>query len=373
MHTRIFLFPFLLVWVLIIVTACREQPHTLPTGPIGVSTIIVQPKSIPVSFDYVGVTQSSHLVEIRPRVEGYLDKISYIEGSFVTAGSVMYQLDPKPFEAALDVAKGELSRQEAILANNVTTRERLEPLYKKNAASKKDLDNAISQEKASEAAVLSAKAKVTQAEINLGYTTITAPVSGLTGQSKFREGAFLPGAGSLLTTISVVDPIWVNFSVSENDLLKSYKKIAQHKLVFPTRKVFEVELLLSNGDKFAHKGKLDFADPTIDQKTGTITVRAVFPNPAALLKPGQFVRADVQGAVIPNAILIPQQAVMQGQKGMFVYVKDKDSKAEQRPIEAGDWYHADWIIESGLNPGDEVVVSGVNKIHPGMALTTESK
>ena len=326
----------------------------------------VKQQTIPAIFEYVGVVQSSHLVEIRARVEGYLDKIGYIEGTLVHEGDLLFEIDPKPFEAALAQAKGGKAQQEAALWDAQQTVNRLKPLYEKNAASKRDLDNAVAQQLGAQASLESAQAQVRQAELNLGYTTIHSPITGLTGQAQFREGALVsPGPNGLLTTVSAMNPIWVNFNISSGDILKYEKESAKGLLVFPDGFNFDVEVILADGTILPSKGKVDFADPSLKESTGSMSVRAVLPNPMNILKPGQFVRARVIGAVHPNAIIVPQVSVMQGKSGLFVYVLDTENKVVMRQVEVGDWYLDNWIVDSGLNVGDRVIVDGVNKVIQG--------
>jgi membrane fusion protein, multidrug efflux system len=345
--------------------SCSKEKPAMEAQPLEVVTVTIEPKTIPAEFQYVGVMESSHMVEIRARVAGYLEEISFQEGSFVKQGDLLFKIDPKPFDASLAIAKGELARQEAILSNAITTRDRLEPLYKEKAASKRDLDNAVSQVTASEAAVYSAKASVTQAELNLSYTTVTSPVSGLISSSNLREGALID-TSTLMTTMSVVNPIWVNYSVSDRDLLKFRSDIEKKRLAYPSKLDFTVELTLADGSHYPLEGRVNFAEPTLDLATGTMLIRAVFENPNRVLLPGQFVRVTVKGATYPDAIVIPQKAVLQGQKGMFVYVVDKDNRAQIRMVEPGDWFDEDWIINSGLQKGDQVIIDGVNRIQPDM-------
>lgn len=359
--TRLF---FILSLSLLI--SCDKLMEPKGPPPVEVTAMTVKPATIPDDFEYVGVAQSSHLVEIRARVEGYLDKIAYTEGAFVKEGDLLFRLDSKPFEAKQESAKAELDKQEAILWNAKRARERIEPLFEKNAASRKDLDDAIARELTAEADIATAKANLIQANLDLGYTTITSPINGLSGASKFREGALItPGQNGLLTTISVIDPIWVNFSVSEGDILKGNRAIKAHQLVFPKDLNFNVQIVLADGTILPDVGKVDFADPSLNQATGTLNVRAIISNSLGVLRPGQFVRAILSGAMRPNAIAIPQRAVLQGKRGMFVYVIDKESHAQIRFIDPGEWYKEDWIIKEGLAEGDVVVVDGVNRIQSG--------
>lgn len=350
------------LFVLLTFSSCEKKSEDVKA--IQVTAYTVKPQTIPAIFEFVGVAESSHLVEIRARVEGYLWKIDYLEGSFVNAGDLLFEIDPRQFLAAVQEAEGELARQKAILWAAEQAVKRYKPLYEQNAASKKDLDDATANELAGEGTVQTAMGKLTEAKLNLSYAAITTPISGLSGRSKYREGTLItPSINGLLTTIAVVDPIWVIFSVSDSYLLNNWEELAKNQLKYPANNNFDVSLILANGSEFPYFGKVDFSSPTLDQNTGTMTVRAIFPNPQKELRPGQFVRAKVSGATRPNAIIVPQQSVQQGAKGMFVFVINKESTAELRFVEVGDWYDNYWIIKSGLKEGDEVVVDGVNKVY----------
>ncbi|MGK5594781.1 MAG: efflux RND transporter periplasmic adaptor subunit [Parachlamydiaceae bacterium] len=361
-------------WLFLLFTfatiSCQDQKKTHLSPPKAEVTVFeTNEKTIPAVFEYVGVVQSSHPVEIRARVEGYLDKIAYTEGDLVRKGQLLFQIDPRPFVAALDNAKGLLARYEAELWDAKQAVNRFKPLYEKKAASKRDLDNATAQLLAAEANVASAKAQIREAELNLSYTVIRSPINGVSNKSNYREGALItPGANGLLTTLYVIDPIWAYFNVSEGDLLKYREEVAKGQLRFPKDMKFDVELILSDGSLFSSKGKVNFADPSLQQTTGTMLVRAEFANPDNLLRPGQFIRAKVLGAIRPNAILVPQKAVLQGQTGMYVYIVNPENKAERREVVPGDWYESYWIIKSGLQAGEYVVVDGVNKIQNHMPL-----
>ena len=359
------LWRFLYGCLLICLAGCgKTEKEVIP--PIPVTGTLVLPKTIPADFEYVGVGESSHIVELRARVEGYLKQIDYTEGSVVKEDSLMFVIDQRPFIATLDSAKGELASKEAILWNAVETKDRMVPLYKEKAVSKKDLDDALAGEMAARANVKTAQAHVQTATLNLGFTSIRAPVSGLSGRAIFREGALIsPGTNSLLANLYVIDPIWVNFSVSEGDLLKA--RILQQKeiLQFPQNDDFQIEVILADNTVVPAEGKIDFTAPSLQQKTGTMLIRATLPNPNQWILPGQFVKVVLKGAKWINAITIPQAAVLQGQAGTYVYVISKKGQAEVRPVETGEWYHNDWIILSGLKKGDIVIADGVNRIENG--------
>jgi len=348
------------------VSCNREEKKNTTASPIEVTDFVVEPKNIPAMYDYIGFAKSSHPVEIRAKVEGYLEKIAYVEGQQVKEGALLFQLDPKQFEAKVEEAKGEVLRQEALLENAKLTVNRLKPLYEQKAASKKDLDNAIANQLAAAAALQSAKASLLEADINLGYTTITSPITGATDKARFREGALInPAENTLLTTVSVLDPIWVYFSVSDSDILKVKKQLAEQNVTVPKDAKLDVQVLMSDGSAYQFMGKVDYSSPTYDQSTGTLQVRAVFPNPHSDLLPGQFVRVKVFGIEHPKALYVPRRALLQKKDGMFVYLINPNGKAIAQDVSTGDWYGEYQIITQGLKIGDHIVVDGINKIVPG--------
>lgn len=344
--------------------SCAKQQKQAPPPPVPITAIRVEPQTLPADFEFVGVGESSHIVQIRARVEGYLESIDYKEGGMVKTGDLLFVLDQRPFIAAVESAQGVLARQKAILWNAQQTKARMVPLYAKNAVSQRDLDRALADELAAQAEVDTAQADLYKAEINLCFASISAPVSGLTSQAKYREGALIspgPGDENLLTTLYVVDPIWVNFNVSDNDLLLLKKNVAAKRVQLPEKMHFTIEAVLSNGTVVPTTGVIDFNNPAIQQTTGTMLFRAVLPNPNILIYPGQFVKVVVKGAIRPQAIAIPQAAVLQNENGTFVYVVE-NGMAASRQVEAGDWYKDYWIINSGLKAGDVVIAKGVAKV-----------
>jgi membrane fusion protein (multidrug efflux system) len=357
----------LLVTVAMVAGCKKEEKKAEERPPVEVTVMKVVPRDTPVSFEFVGQTQSTRQVQIVARVSGFLDKRVYTEGSFVKAGQVMFLQDPKPFKAQLDAAKGELAEQQARLQVARDNLARVKPLAARKALSQRELDDATGQFLAASAAVETAKANVEQAQLNLGYTTITTPVSGLSSFAKVQDGQYLSGSGesSVLTYVQQTDPVWVNFSVSENDMLKYRTEQGVGLLRLPGQDNFEVEVVLANGSVFPKRGRITFANADYNSQTGTFLLRATVPNPGATLRPGQFVRVRLLGAVRPNAILVPQEAVLQGAKGHFVAVVDKENKAEIRGVEVGPWYGNDWFITRGLAPGDTVVVDGMVRLSPG--------
>jgi membrane fusion protein (multidrug efflux system) len=328
----------------------------------------VEPKTIPFTITFVAQTESSQQVNIVARVSGYLDKIAYAEGELVKQGQVLFQLDPRPFQNQLQAADGELQSQQARLTNAKANLERVKPLAKENALSQADLDRAQAEFDASKAAVFTAQAKVDDAKLNLGYTTIRSPVTGLASRSLQRQGAYVNAMADSanLTYVAAIDPIWVNFSVSQNQVAKMRDQTQKGQIVLPKNVNYDVEVVLSDGTVYPNQGKINFADPSFSQDTGSFLVRAVLPNPKRELQPGMFVTANVKGAQLPNAVVVPQLAVQQGSNGHLVYVVNQAGSAEVRPVIVGDYYgEKDIVISDGLNKGDRVVVEGVLKVVPG--------
>lgn len=353
--------------LLLPVSGCSKEKKEAPAAPAAEVTVIqIAGRDTPVSFEFVGQTESSHQVEIRARVAGFLDKRVYTEGALVKAGEVMFKQDPKPFQAQLAAAKGALAQQVARLQTARDNLARVRPLAAENALSQKDLSDAIGLEQAAAAAVDTARANVETAQLNLGYTTIASPVTGLSSFAQVQDGAYVSTGNSLLTTVEQVDPIWINFTLSENEILTLRSERERGQLRTPERGSYEIEAVLADGTVFGHTGRITFANASYNQQTGTFLIRATFPNPDALLRPGQFIRVRAKGAVRPNAILVPQQAVLNGAQGHFVWIVDKEGKAQVRPVQVGPWYKDEWFIVGGLTAGETVAVDGVIKLAPGV-------
>lgn len=360
---------FLLLLALSLASCSFKKEAKVAPPPIEVTAFKVTPQTIPADFEFVGVAKSSHPVEIRARVEGYLMSIDYVEGSMVDDNTLLFQIDPRQFEASLQEAEGELARQQAILWRAQRELERMRPLYAKNAASLRDLDNATAQVLAAEASVMTAQGNLTNAELNLSYTQITSPIKGLTARAVFREGTLItPNVNGLLTLVSVIDPIWVLFSISDNELLQAQGEKSTSQLILPAKDSYKVTLELSDGSRFPYTGKVNFSSPTLDPQTGSMVLRSEFPNPEGRLLPGQFVRATISGAQRPNALFVPQKSVFQGSKGMFVFVINSQNKVSARSVQVGEWYKDYWIITQGLQSGDLVIADGVNKVKEGSSV-----
>jgi membrane fusion protein (multidrug efflux system) len=350
----------------LMLVGCSEAPDSsiAPTArPVEVIDVVSENR--PVTFDYAGRTASSQRVEIRSRVTGYLDAIEYQEGTFVNEGDVLFRIDPLPFEARLRGASAELSQQQARLENAEALRDRVEPLVEARAVAQKEADDARALVAQSAAAVEAASARVFEAELELGYATITTPVTGIAGEARFRQGALVGGSAEPLTEVARIDPIWVEFSVAEGALLAARRGTEARRIELPADQAFDVRLSLADGTSHPQTGRISFADAQISERTGTLLLRAEVPNPDAQLRPGQFVTVHLDGAVRPGAIAVPQAAVQQGPKGAFAWVVDDESKAERRPIRLGPWDGQAWIVHEGLFEGDRVIVAGVVGLVPG--------
>jgi membrane fusion protein (multidrug efflux system) len=358
-----------LLFAAALLAGCSKEAPPPPARPAPEVTVTtVRPQTIPLVASFVAQTESSRQVDIVARVSGFLDKIAYKEGDLVREGQLLFQLDSKPFQAQLEAARGELQAQQARFKTAESTLARVKPLAQQNALSQSDLDKAQGEYDASKAAVFSAQAKVTEAELNLGYATIRSPVTGLASRAVQREGAFLNAQGpeAKLTYVAAIDPIWVTFSVSQNQVAKRREQIARGQVIEPKNQQYEVELVMSDGARYPHTGRISFADPSFSQDTGSFMVRGVLPNPKMELRPGMFVTAFLKGAMRPDAIVVPQLAVQQGSNGHLVYVVNAEGNAEVRPVVVGDYIgERDIVVATGLHAGDRVIVDGVLKVVPG--------
>jgi len=350
--------------------ACEGRKEAPASPPPLVTVVEIVQRDVPVFFEFVAQTQSSHLVNIQARVSGFLDKRLYTEGALVKEGEILFQMDAKPFQVQLAQANAALAKQEAAFETARLNLERTKPLAKQNALSQKDLDDATGQYLSVAAAVDQAKAQVEEAKLNLSYTTITSPVTGLSSSARQTDGTYINPQNSLLTTVSVLSPIWVNFSISENEMYKYRGQQAKGLLRAPAYEEHQVEIILVDGSVYPYTGRMTFAEPSYNAQTGTFLIRATFDNPEGVLRPNQYVRARLKGSVRPNAILVPQRAVQQGSRGHFVWVVGKESKIEVRPVVVGDWQGDDWFIDEGLRSGEQVVVDGALTLRPGMTVST---
>lgn len=349
----------------LLLAACGKNEQTNQAGaampPLPVSVINVQPTAVPISVEAVAQTEGAKEVEIRPRVGGILLKKLFEEGVSIKAGQAMFLIDPVPFQIALAQAKAQLEQQKSRVEQTQREAQRLKNLLATNSISQRETDNAASDAALAEAALLQYQAAVREAELNLSYTTVTSPISGVAGRFAFSEGALVSANSSLLTTVSQLSPIWVRFSLSEGELASVGGRVSANQAQ-------QVEVILPNGQLYPQKGKINFSASTIDPQLGTQQLRATFDNQDKALLPGQFVRARVTTGQKEGVFLVPQTAVMTTDLGKFVFVADEKNQATMKNITVGNWVGQDWVVLSGLNAGDRVIVDNLIKLRPGASV-----
>jgi len=331
----------------------------MPAMPVTVITLA--PSNVPISAEAVAQTEGAKQVEIRPRVGGILLKKLFDEGAEIKAGQPMFLIDPVPFQIALSNAKAQLAQQKARLEQTEREAKRLQALVATQSISQREADNAISDNALAKAALAQFEAAVREAELNLSYTTVTSPISGVAGRFELSEGALVSANTSLLSTVSQITPIWVRFSLSDNELAQLGGPLSQSN-------VKEVRLILPNGEEYAKKGSINFAASSIDPQLGTQQLRATFANENKQLLPGQFVRVRVVTGEKSGVFVVPQTAVVNNDQGKFVFVVNDKNEAVITPIVAGNWVGRDWVILSGLKAGDKVAVDNIIKLRPGMVV-----
>jgi membrane fusion protein (multidrug efflux system) len=351
----------------LVLTGCGEQKAAGPAAPtVEVAKVVV--KDVPIVREWVGTTDGLVNAKINAQVQGYLIKQNYQEGSEVKKGQVLFEIDPRPFQAALEQAKGQLAVNEGQFYTAKANLEKIRPLAAVNAVSKKDLDDAIGREASAKAAVQAAKASVRKDEIDLSFTRITSPIDGIAGISKAQLGDLVgsPG-GPELTTVSTVDPIKVFVPLSEQEYMR-YTREAEAKGNSESRED-NLELILADGRVFPHKGRLYFADRQVDERTGTIKIATLFPNPGNVLRPGQFAKIRALIETQKGALLVPQRAVNELQGRFQVAVVGPDNKVALRWVKVGERVGSLWVIDEGLKPGERVIVEGIQKVKAGMPVT----
>jgi membrane fusion protein (multidrug efflux system) len=356
--------PILIACFLLSVGAACSKKETPPPPPPEVQVAEVIQKDVPIYVELVGSTLGSEDVEIRARVEGYLVSINFTEGSFVRKGQLLYKLDPKPFEVAIDQAKANLATAQAALEKTDNDVARFRPLFERQAVSKQELDNALSAQQAAKAQVDAHKAAVAQAQLNLGYTNITSPVDGIIGTTQTKVGSLVSRGVTLLNIVSQLNPILFRCAIAEAEYLRLARRSAQNPKA--PQKQANVELILSDGTVFPHKGRLDAIERAVDPTTGTLTGQFSFPNPDRLLRPGQYGKARFVTDVKEGAVVVPQLAVQEIQGLYSVMVVKPDATVEQRMVKAGERVGNLWVIDSGLKPGEKVIVEGLQRVQPGV-------
>jgi len=353
-----------LIAAALLLSACSgdksAQPAAAAPQAMPVTVIEVAPTQAPLVVEAVAQAEGAREVEVRARVSGILEKWLFREGEPVKAGQMLFRIERAPFEIALAQAKARLAEAQAVEEQTAREAQRLTGLVAEKAISQKEFDDARSASAVARAAVKSAEAAVREAELNLSYTQVTAPVAGVTGRAQRSEGSLVnTGTDSLLTTIAQINPIWVRFSLSDNDLAGVPGGRAA------VRSFREVELQLPDGSILPQRGRINFSASRIDPALGTLEMRAEFANADAVVLPGQFVRARVIAGERDNVFLVPQAAVTQTESGPVVMLANAEGKVEPRPVKLGQWQGKDWVVTGGLQAGDRVIVDNLIKLRPG--------
>ena len=349
-------------------------------APLEVEVVQVEQKDVPIYGEWIGTLDGFTNADVRAEVTGYIMRQAYQEGAFVKKGQLLFEIDPRPFKAALDQAEGQLAQAKAMLANAQAVQgrtqldvERYAPLAKEQAASQQDLDNAVQNNLAAKATVATAEAQiktdeaaVETARINLDFTRLVAPIDGIAGQAQLQVGALVNLSSGPVTSVSTVDPIKVYFTVGEPQYLAWRERFPTEAARIEADKNLRLELVLANGSTYPHTGSFYFADRQVNESTGAIRLAGLFPNPGNVLRPGGYAKVRAAVRTQRDALLVPQRAVTELQGGYQVAVVDSDNKVSIRPVKVGDRVGNSWVIAEGLKRGDRVVAEGVQKVHPGM-------
>jgi membrane fusion protein (multidrug efflux system) len=355
-----------------------DQAHAAPGAmpPPQVSVVTVQPRTIEAGYEYVGQTAGSRETEVRARITGIVENRLYEEGSRVKAGTPLFQIDQGAYRTQLASAEAAAGVAQAKYNQSQREFKRLAPLAAANAISQKEYDDARSAQETAEASLKQVQATVNEARLNLGYTKVVAPISGVTGIASKANGSLVTPTDSLMTTLVQTDPIYVNFSVPEADFLKLSGDVGSGRLSLPGKRAangslgFDVRLKLADGSMHPATGKMNFSSEKVNAATGGFDGRAQIPNPDGKLRPGQFVRVALSGAQRTNAIAIPQRAVIDGPMGKMVFTVTPDNKLAPKPVELDGWVNGEWIVTKGLQSGERVLVDGFIQAHdPGMVVT----
>jgi RND family efflux transporter MFP subunit len=372
---------FLVIIGLIVgATRSKNVSGAQPGASLDVEVVQVEQKDVPIFGEWIGTLDGFTNADVRAQVAGYLLRQGYQEGAFVKKGQLLFEIDPRPFQAALDQAEGQLAQAKAVLANAQAVQGRTEldvnryvPLAKEQAASQQDLDNAVQNNMAAKATVATAVAQIKSAEaavetakINLDFTRLVAPIDGIAGQAQLQVGALVNPSSGPVTSVSTVDPIKVYFTVSESEYLDWNRRFPTETTRQAAGKRLRLELILADGLSYPREGTFYFADRQVNQSTGAIRIAGLFPNPGNILRPGGYGKVRTAVRVQQDALLVPQRAVSELQGGFQVAALDHENKVSIRTVKVGDRVGAQWIIVDGLKPGERVVAEGVQKVRPGM-------
>src|SRR5271170_5845930 len=369
--------------VVVLVVGAMRPKHASgapPGGPADVEVVQVEQKDVPIFGEWIGTLDGLVNADVRAQVTGYLQRQGYQEGAFVKKGQLLFEIDPRPFQAALDQAQGQLAQAKAALANAVAVQgrtdldvKRYRPLAQEQAASQQDLDNAVQNNLAALASVETAKALIKTSEaavetanINLEFTRLVAPIDGIAGQAQLQVGALANPSSGPVTSVSTVNPIKVYFTVGEPQYLEWRKRFPTEASRLEADKNLRLQLILADGSTYAHEGTFYFADRQVNESTGAIRIAGLFPNPGNVLRPGGYAKVRAVIRLQPNALLVPQRAVSELQGGYQVAVVDGDNKVSIRSINVGDRVGTQWVVQDGLKVGERVVAEGIQKVRPGM-------
>ena len=368
------------IGIVIGATRPKHAPGAQPGASPDVQVVQVEQKDVPIYGEWIGTLDGFTNADVRAQVTGYIMKQGYQEGAFVRKGQLLFEIDPRPFQAALDQAQGQLAQATAALANAEAVQGRTEldvnrytPLAKEQAASQQDLDNAVQNNLAAKANVATARAQIKSAEaavetarINLDFTRLVAPIEGIAGQAQLQVGALVNLSSPPVTSVSTVDPIKVYFTVGEPQYLAWRKRFPTETTRQAADKNLRLELILADGSTYPHEGTFYFADRQVNESTGAIRIAGLFSNPANILRPGGYGKVRAVIRVQPEALLVPQRAVSELQGGYQVAVVDDQNKVNIRTVQVGDRVGNQWVIAEGLKPGERVVAEGIQKVRPGM-------
>ena len=372
-------FPFVLKMLVLgavfspLLQAAEQGEQQMPPPEVVVE--VARTESVPLELEYAARTAGYREVQVRAQVSGILQERTYQEGSQVKRGQVLFRIDPRPYQAALSRAKGALAQEQARYRQTERDLKRIRELQKKGFASESELDNAVSNFEQSKANIEAARAEVQARQIDLDYTTVEAPISGITSKETVSEGSLMvagdPNA-SLLTQITQLDPLYVNFAAPDREVERVRSGLAAGTLKLEGEHM-RVELKFGDGSTYPTEGRVDFTDSLVDRGTGTVSVRAVVPNPEQSLLPGQFVRVVVKGLSKPQAITVPERAISQGPSGTFVYIVDEQGTARARPVTTSQTAGGRWAVDSGVSAGDRVIVEGLPKVRPNAPVKVVDK
>jgi membrane fusion protein (multidrug efflux system) len=351
--------------IALLLASCSSEAPSAPPPP-EVNIVTVRAQTVPNVIELPGRVQAYRTSEVRARVDGIVERRLFDEGSFVRAGTALFRIDPRQLIANANAARAQLARAQATAANARQVVARYQPLLADQAIGRQEYDAAVAAQRTAEADVQAAQANLESARLNLGYASVTAPISGRARRAEVTEGALVSAAqGTLLTTIEQIDRVYVNFGQSSSDLLATRRDMGSGRISAPRLERVEVQLILEDGSAYPVVGHLDFLDLSIDEATGTAALRAEFPNPNAALLPGQFVRARIFAGNRADGMLIPQRAVRLTADNASVMVLDAKNVATPRPIKLGAMVAGHWAVLDGLKPGDRVIVDGLQKVQPG--------